>query len=212
MSQGVEPRLSIAVEQLFPLPVLTQALDAFRTQFPTVTLALHTESLGAVSMLVAQGTCSLGIGVPVPRTPREIERRPLTKITLVHVAAPSHPLARLRGRLSPEVVREYVQVVLSDRSELTEGVDFGLYTDRAWRVLDLATKHALLRAGLGWGGMPLHLVGRDIERKRLVRLQLAEAESSQLEVPLYAMHRAIDPPGPAAQWLLKRLCEDKAPR
>jgi len=207
MSKGVEPRLSIAVDHFFPLPVLTRALEAFRTQFPTVTLTLHTEALGAVSMLVAQGKCSLGIGTPVPRTPREIERRPLTKIKLIHVAAPSHPLASIKGRLSAEAVREHVQIVLSDRSELTEGVDFGLFTDRTWRVLDLATKHALLRAGLGWGGMPEHLVAKDVAAKRLVRLSLAEVEASQLEVPLFAMHRTIDPPGPAARWLLARMCE-----
>ena len=123
------------------------------------------------------------------------------------MAAPSHPLAGIKGRISSEDVREHVQIVLSDRSDLTDGVDFGIFTDRAWRVLDLATKHALLRAGLGWGGMPEHLVAKDIAARRLVRLILAEVEASQLEVPLFAMHRTIDPPGPAARWLLERMCE-----
>ena len=34
---------------------------------------------------------------------------------------------------------------------------------KTWRLSDLAAKHAFLRAGLGWGGMPLHLVEADRE-------------------------------------------------
>jgi DNA-binding transcriptional LysR family regulator len=207
ITRGIEPNLAIAVDHLFPLQALTNALTAFREQFPTVSLALHTESLGAVWELVARGTCSVGIGSPISNPPEPLERVPITRVTMVNVAAPSHPLARLRGRgpLSPHVVREHVQIVVADRSRLTEGQQFGVYTDRTWRVLDLSTKHALLRAGLGWGGMPKHVVAEDIAKKRLVRLQLEEAGNTDVEATLYAIHRAAEPPGPAARWLLDRL-------
>ncbi len=207
IKQGIEPSLGIAVDHLFPLEVLTRALTAFRDAFPTVSLALHTESLGAVWELVERGTCSLGIGAPITNPPETIARRPIAHVAMVNVAAPSHPLARgTRGSpLSAQDVREHVQIVLADRSRLTEGVQFGVYSERVWRVLDLTTKLALLRAGLGWGGMPRHLVEDDLKRKRLVKLHLQEVGEREYEARLMAIHRASQTPGPAACWLLKRL-------
>src|SRR5580700_157894 len=85
IAQGVEPRLAIAVDHVFPLPALVHALSAFRDRFPTVSLTLHTEALGAVAELVADGACSVGIGAAVPHWPAGLERRPLAKVTMVHV-------------------------------------------------------------------------------------------------------------------------------
>jgi DNA-binding transcriptional LysR family regulator len=126
---------------------------------------------------------------------------------MVNVAAPSHPLARGKrsSPLTAQEVREHVQIVLTDRSRLTEGVQFGVYSERVWRVLDLTTKLALLRAGLGWGGMPRHLIEDDLKRKRLVKLHLQEAGEREFEATLMAIHRAAETPGPAACWLLQRL-------
>ncbi len=203
--RGIEPSLSIAVDHLFPLPVLTRALTAFRGHFPTVSLALHTETLGAVWDLVARGACSVGIGTPIPNQPDQLERRPLTTVTMVNVAAPTHPLAQRRGPIASHQLREHVQIVLADRSRLTDGMQFNVFTERTWRVLDLSTKHALLRAGLGWGGMPRHVVAEDLARKRLVKLTLQEAGGRESEATLLAIHRTAEPPGQAARWLLERL-------
>jgi DNA-binding transcriptional LysR family regulator len=205
VTQGVEVRLSIAVDHLFPLPALVTALRAFRDEFPTVSLTLHTEALGAVGELVLQGTCSIGIGPLVPQLPESIERRPLAHVTMVHVAAPGHDLAGTRGALPASLVKEHVQIVLADRSRLTENYEIGVFSGRTWRVLDLTAKHALLRAGLGWGGMPLHVVAEDLARKKLVRLHLEETGASSFEVALFSMNRLAEPAGPAARWLLERL-------
>jgi DNA-binding transcriptional LysR family regulator len=205
IAQGVEPSIGIAVDLMFPLPGLVHALSAFRDRFPTVSLTLHTEALGAVAELVAEGACSVGIGVAVPKWPQGLERRPLAKVAMGHVAAPSHPLARRRGPLPGHLVRECVQIVLADRSRQKSDYEVGIFSERRWRVLDLAAKHALLRAGLGWGGMPIHVVADDLARKRLVRLHIEEAGSPTFEASLFAMHRTAEPPGPAARWLLERL-------
>jgi DNA-binding transcriptional LysR family regulator len=205
IADGVEPRLAIAVDHMFPLPALVHALSEFRDRYPTVSLTLHTEALGAVAELVADGRCSLGIGAEVPKWPAGLERRPIAKVVMVHVAAPDHALARRRGPLPGHVVRDEVQIVLADRSRLSEDYEIGVYSDRKWRVLDLTAKHALLRAGLGWGGMPIHVVADDLEHGRLVQIQLEEAGPAALEAHLFALHRGAEPPGPAARWLLARL-------
>jgi DNA-binding transcriptional LysR family regulator len=212
IAEGVEPRLALAVDQIFPLPALVAALRAFSERFPTVAFTLHSEALGAVAEQVASGACSVGIGAAVPRWPEGIERRPLARVPMVHVAARTHPLARRRGPLPGNVVSEYVQIVLADRSRLSADYEIGVFSRKRWRILDLTAKHALLRAGLGWGGMPLHVVADDLAKKRLVRLDLEEAGPPTFEAVLFALNRTADPPGPAARWLLQRLgggCEGK---
>ena len=205
IAQGVEPRLAIAVDPMFPLPALVDALREFRLKFPTVSLLLRIEALGAVAELVADGVCSVGIGAAVPRWPAGLERRPLARITMLNVAAKSHPLAAYRGPIPSSVVRDHVQIVLADRSKLTGNYEINVYSERQWRVLDLTTKHALLRAGLGWGGMPIHVVSDDLARKRLARLHIEAAGTSEYEAVLFAIHRSAEPPGPATRWLLARL-------
>jgi DNA-binding transcriptional LysR family regulator len=205
MAEGVEPRLALAVDHMFPLPALVAALRAFSERFPTVSLTLHTEALGAVAEQVASGACSVGIGAAVPRWPEGVERRPLARVTMLHVAAKAHPLARHRGPIPAHLVREHVQIVLADRSRLSADFEIGIFSRRRWRVLDLNAKHALLRAGLGWGGMPIHVVADDLAKKRLVRLNLEEVGAPTFEAILFALHRTVEPPGPAAQWLLDRL-------
>lgn len=59
---------------------------------------------------------------------------------MVQVASPAHPLAALDGPLPNEVLREHVQIVLTDRGSLTKGQDFGVFSNRTWRVADLLAK------------------------------------------------------------------------
>lgn len=74
-----------------------------------------------------------------------------------------------------------------------------------WRVSDEATKLALIRAGLGWGKLPLDLVREDLERGTLVQIVLEEWGPRPLMAPLYAITRTDSPPGPAGRWLLETL-------
>jgi DNA-binding transcriptional LysR family regulator len=206
IAEGVEPRLSIAVDVLFPMRTLLDALQAFSARFPLVPVHLRSEALGAVAQLVLDGTCQIGIGIALEDVPRELQTSPLLSVEMLPVAAPTHPLAQAHQVLETERVRDEVQIVVSDRSTLTEGQDRGVFSERSWRVADLDSKREMILAGFGWGLMPLHRVEEDLEHGRLVRLRLRAVEALPgYRVPLHVMHRAAEPPGPAARWLLERL-------
>jgi DNA-binding transcriptional LysR family regulator len=95
--------------------------------------------------------------------------------------------------------------VLTDRSALTEGRDFGVLSVKSWRLADLGAKHALLLAGLGWGNMPKPVVSDDIKRGRLVRLNIES--DGDLVYRFHSLYRSDAPPGPAAYWLMERLSQ-----
>lgn len=205
LREGVEPRLSLAVDVFFPMPRLLELLAEFRREFPSVPVHLRTEALGAVASLVADETVDFGLSSPLDEFPAGIERTPLTTIELVTVCAPTHPLAQHEGPLTLEQLRDHTQLVLTDRSTLTQGRDAAVAGSDNWRLADLPAKLACLRTGFGWGNMPTHMVGGELERGELVRLQVLEWGSQAYAVPLLVIHRSAAPPGPAGRWLIAAL-------
>jgi DNA-binding transcriptional LysR family regulator len=212
IASGVEPRLNLAVSVLFPMPELVAAVGEFTQAFPSVLLALQTEMLGAVAQSVLDGVCQLGICEGLPKFPPDLDRKPLTQIEMVYVAAANHPLARLKGPISARTLDDHVQLVVSDRSRLTAGIDLGVLGARTWRLADLETKHAFLRAGFGWGSMPVHRVREDVAEGVLKPIVLADATGAPSKVTFFAIFRTERPPGRAGQWLLAKLRENLASR
>jgi DNA-binding transcriptional LysR family regulator len=204
---GLEAELPLVVSSMFPMGRVVQALQDFRARFPSVPPRIHVESLTGVGRLLLDGTGLLGIMVNFSDTSELLRRVPLVELELVLVAAPDHPLGRLPGRVTPDMLRDHVQLVLTDRTGPIGTRDYGVYGLQTWRLSDLSAKHALLRAGLGFGSMPLHLVADDLQAGRLVRLAPTEWEGSDRvpSLPLCVAHRADRPLGPAAHWMLEHL-------
>lgn len=197
----------MVVDAMFPMACFVQAMREFQAAFPTVQTRLYVETLGAAAAMVLDGRVDLGLILQFASPAEGLVSQPVLSVELVPVAAPDHPLAALTGPLEPEVVRDHVQLVLTDRSELTAGRDHGVLAVQTWRLADLGAKHAMLIAGLGWGGMPRHLVQADLEAGRLVMLDLARWDGVE-RVPratIVAARRTDRPPGPAARWMHDRL-------
>lgn len=200
---GIEPELAVAVDVMLPTAVLVSALVAFRAEFPTVTLRLSVEALGAVARLVLDRACAVGVSGPLARSLPGLDQRRIGGVRILPVAAPSHPLARVAGPIPPSMLRDHVQLVLTDRSDLTKGQDFGVLSAETWRLGDLGAKHALLLAGLGWGGLPDPMVADDLSAGRLVPLDIEDRPPDHYAI--YAIHRADAPPGPAGRWFVETL-------
>lgn len=200
MLHGLESELHVVFDTLLPEHRVIDALTAFRETFPTVSLHLSIESLGAVTKLVLDRLATVGISGPL-ETADGIERIRIGGVRLIPVASPSHPLAQ--GVNLPGAGRDHIQLVLTDRSNLTEGQDFAVLSPQTWRLADLGSKHMLLKAGIGWGNMPEPLVRDDIQAGRLVHLQIPEGISGNY--PMHAIYRTDAPPGPAGAWLIGRL-------
>jgi DNA-binding transcriptional LysR family regulator len=203
---GLEAQITLAVDVMLPTVRLVDAMQAFEATFPTVGLRLYVEALGAVTQLVHSGIADIGISGEEATLPG-IERIKAGGVELIPVAAPTHPLAAGCSH-APGAARNFVQLVLTDRSPLTKGRDFSVISVRTWRLADLGAKHALLLAGIGWGHMPEPMVRDDLAAGRLKRLELSERSGGFYTFE--AIYRTDTPPGPAAAWMIRHFSQQAA--
>ena len=202
--QGLEATVDIVVDAMLPSQWLGKALSAFYEEFPTVALNLHVETLGAVTALVLDRKAVIGVSGPLAAEMPGLENVIIGSVPLIPVASPNHPLAQA-GELRPGEGREHIQLVLTDRSPLTQGKDFGVVSPHTWRLGDLGAKLALLREGIGWGSMPRPMIDADLASGRLV--ELAMPDDTGISYRMSGIYRSDTPPGPAASWLLQRFVD-----
>nr|WP_281404474.1 substrate-binding domain-containing protein [Pyxidicoccus fallax] len=207
IKSGEETKLSLVVDAMFPTSALLDFIKELAATHPGVELALEIEFLAAVTASVRERRATLGIaGTDVDLA--GLEQRPIAHLRMIPVAAPSHPLASVKGVITDEQLASAVQVVLTERTPAGQpgSSDKGVFSTRTWRVADLMTKHALIVGGLGWGHEPEHLVRGDLAAGRLVELRLAAWEGGALpQRSLALVRRKGSPLGPVATWASNRL-------
>ena len=197
----LEPEVSLVVDSMLPGDRLTTLFREFHAQFPTVPVRLLVQTLGGVERAVRNGHAGIGVGSQLHMDMTGFRRIDIESVRMIPVAAPSHPLAQA-GEAAPLQASDFVQLVLSEEPA-AESRDFGVVSLNTWRIGDLAARHKLLLAGLGWSGMPEPIVRADIEAGRLVRLNLPDWRGG--EYTMQAIHKIDTPPGPAGRWLIERL-------
>ena len=205
LAGGLEPELSVVMDVLLPIEVVTAVVTAFHAEFPSVPLRLYVEALGAVVAPVLDGRCTLAVVASLPILPPDLVRERLWSVQMVFVASPHHPFAAFGGPIPTDMLSDHVQLVLTDRSTLSKDREFAVFSLKTWRLADLGAKHALLRSGLGWGGMPLHLVESDLASGALVEISIDDRTDTPLALPMSAVYLAGSPPGPAGRWLVDLL-------
>ncbi|MEZ2224222.1 LysR family transcriptional regulator [Rhizobium sp. RCC_161_2] len=201
LKTGLEAEVAVAISVMVPTNATVDVLREFRDRFPSVSLRLDAGELGTMMELVSSGKSTIGIGGAVIKQDDSMVIERIGHSFMMPVASPLHPLAQIERPLTLADVREEVQLVVTDASNLTKGRDFNVLSYKIWHLSDIATKHQLIRSGLGWGGLPASLIYEDLQKGRLVHLDLDAYE--QGEYPIYAVRKLSNPPGPAAAWMIE---------
>jgi DNA-binding transcriptional LysR family regulator len=207
MAAGLEPELSVVIDVFYPIDAVTKVAKEFRQKYPGVALRIYVEALGAAIQPVLDGRCSVGIVGSLPVIPDTLTNERLPAVSFLMVAASDHPLAGYKGKIPKEVLGKHTQIVLTDRSNLSAGRELGVMSPTTWRLADLFAKHHFLLNGLGWGGMPLHVVRKDLEEGRLAELTIEDVPPGGLNLSMSAVWQTKSPPGPAGRWFIERLKE-----
>lgn len=206
LKQGRETRLAIVVDAMFPIEPLVSFAKDFAREHPAVELSLFSDVLSAVTAHVREKRSAWGIALEDADL-SGLEQRAIADVRLVPVAAKSHALAKLRGPIDTAALANAVQIVLGEHRDPAERAteNHGVLSARTWRVVDLATKHALIAGGLGWGHLPEHLVRADLRAGRLLELELTAWAKGPPRRSLLLVWRPGSGFGPVARWAEKRL-------
>jgi DNA-binding transcriptional LysR family regulator len=200
----IEPELTLAVDSMFPNKVLMETLRAFVQEFPNVSVTLFTEGLGAAEQRLRDGVARLGIYSPLSTgASNDLQWEPMTSIELIPVVATSHPLTDAPSPIDRYTLEKHVQLVLTDRTPLSQSLRGGILSLRIWRFADLGTRLEFLLAGFGWCNMPRHLVTSHITEGRLK--ELAIKDQTNLALPMHVVYERGRPPGRAGRWFIEEL-------
>jgi DNA-binding transcriptional LysR family regulator len=122
---------------------------------------------------VLDGRASFSVVGSLPTLPSGLITERLFDVKLMIMAAASHPLASYGAPFGG--LAHYEQLVLTDRSNPSEGRNIGVMSPNTGHLADLFAKHAFRTCGVGFGGMPAHTVAKDLADGRLVGLSTEEA-------------------------------------
>jgi DNA-binding transcriptional LysR family regulator len=209
LAGGLEPELSLAVDVMFPPALLTDAVAAFQQEFPSTLLNFEVES-SAVVEPVFDGRCVVGLVGSLSRVPPNITREPLLTVSVPTIVSPRHPLAAYRAPIPAAVLAEHIQLIHMDPADVLPSRRSAVRSARFWRLSHLGAKLAFLRAGLGYGALPLHVIEADLASGALVQISLEDAPSEDFEIAMSAIYRTDSPPGPAGRWFMERLKHEVA--
>jgi DNA-binding transcriptional LysR family regulator len=198
---GTEPELAFAVDPLFPTDILMESLRALQATFPCLPVTLLTEGLGATEQRLRDGQARFAIYSILTTGADDLEADFLTHIAMVPVVAANHPLAREPGPLTREILEQQIQLVVTDRSPLTQKLKGGIYSARIWRFADFSTRLDYLLAGFGWCHMPWHMVREHIRGGRLKQLEIRQSEG--LTMAIHVVRQRGTRLGPASRWLIE---------
>jgi DNA-binding transcriptional LysR family regulator len=209
LAGGLEPELSVAVDVIFPLAPFTASVAAFQKEFPATLLRFDVES-SAVMEPVLDRRCALGVMASLEVAPPQLTRERLLTFRSSMVVSPQHPLATHGVPIPAAILSEHIQLVHADPSDLSRPGGFGLLSPKVWRLSHLGAKLAFLRAGLGFGLMPLHMIEADLGSGALIQITGESAPPEGHVIAMSAVYLTDSPPGPAGRWFIDRLKQEDA--
>lgn len=185
LSRRPERRVRLMLDAITPLPPVLEVLARVRRQFPAVRIELDVGRWTGTAHRMLEGEADLAIACgPLPDSTRLVARSFLD-VRIVAVAHRDHPLVAVPGPVPPELLRAHPQVILADPTGPDSTTSLNVLPEGlAWRVTDLSAKRQIIDAGLGWGGLPHHLVDADLASGRLRALEVEAFETHTMALHL----------------------------
>ncbi len=201
MQSGWEPSLRVVFDGVFPATPILEVLRALRVDNAPTRLQVTADFLdGVEERFIAEDAHVMISVLPVKQSGLEVVKLPQLAARLV--AHRSHPLARHRGPLSPELVASEVLLTVRGGDPRLEMSTAPLEQHSTVKLSDFHAKKAAILAGLGFGWLPDWLAGPELKSGELVQLKVRGGNVHAFEPRLYHHSKT---PGRAAQRLIESL-------
>ncbi|KZL16143.1 LysR family transcriptional regulator [Pseudovibrio sp. Ad26] len=168
-----EAEVSLAIAATLPLQPTLGIIGRVRSEFPATHIHLSRENLSGLIERLLSGSADIIIatmdGVPEER----VEAVSFADVTILPVAHPDFEPAQSMHMKSATEMQSYTQIVVADSGSgaLIQSKDL-LPGGLRWTVTDTVAKKEILKAGLGWGGIPEHMIKEELARGELVQLNV----------------------------------------
>lgn len=169
LAQGNEAKVNIAFSASIPIGLISKVLKNCEADFPNTNLELLVDHLGGTMERLKTKEADLAV-VPYFDGDHRFKVIPFLKYNFFPVVASTHPLAQRKKEVPFEILKDHVQVVLTDNASkdshrVMEGV-------RQWRVNNSQSKKEIILEGLGWGNLPEFNITKELENHSLVPLKI----------------------------------------
>jgi DNA-binding transcriptional LysR family regulator len=201
---GQEAEVRLAITATYPLENLLPVIGNATALYPATHIRLSTESMSGAIENLLQGKADIVIatmdGVPAD----QVEAIAVASVTMLPVAHPSFEPATTDHVKTISEMQSYIQVVVADSgsNQSSQSRDL-LPGGLRWTVSDFAAKKQIVLAGMGWGGIPEHLISEELINKKLVILNLEAYPPRQSH--LYKIRRRDATLGLVAQSIWEQL-------
>jgi DNA-binding transcriptional LysR family regulator len=196
---GWESELKLVIDAAFPQERLLSVLTTLGGSCPHTTISLSDAVLSGAEQAITEGLADI---VVTTRVPSGFLGDWIMDVSMIAVAAPSHPLHQLQRALNLDDLALHTQAVVRDSGP--ESRDEGwLGATHRWTVAGIEASRATAIAGLTYAWLPSHLVASDIKSGHLAPLTLAVGGVRRM--PLYVVLVKGETAGPAARKALELL-------
>lgn len=198
LSAGWEANINLVAEILFPPQLLLNCMQKFGLESPHTRIELIESVVGGTSEALLKGEADIAIS---PQLPSGFLGKLLTRIKIIAVAHPDHPLHHLGHSLTYKDLRPYRHLVVRDSSKTRGKSPTIVDVEQRWTVSHLATSIQAASMGYGFAWLPEEHIKQELETGLLKPLPLLEGGIR--EVPLYLVIANPDFAGPG----IRRLAE-----
>lgn len=204
LSDGIEAKVCVALDIIYPYDTLFQILEEFSTSFPSTRIELEEHVLSGGIEMLEEGSIDLLI---TTRIPDGWAGQQIYHTRFIPVSATNHPLQQLNRNLNYADLTQHRQVVVRDSSR-KQRIDAGwLGANQRWTVTHSSTSLNILRRGLGFAWMPESWVANDLAAGTLKILAITPDNIRQVD--LYLIEAHAETMGPATQFLAQLFLQAK---
>ncbi|WP_233716836.1 LysR family transcriptional regulator [Ketobacter alkanivorans] len=205
LSRGIEPRLDLAIDVVFPYDELLCVLAQFSDSFPDTRIELVESVLSGGHDLLLAGLVDVLVSTVVPPG---FVGEPLMRLEFVCVTCPEHPLQTLQRSATLQDLKQYRQMVTRDSGPQRRFSAPWLEAEQRWTVSNLTTSIRAIKQGLGFAWVPRLQIQDELRSGALLPLDMEEGGLRYGE--LYLVYKDKDGAGPATRYLtdlLQASCE-----
>lgn len=200
MSRGIEARIDISVDVVFPYSELLCVLAQFSQSYPETRVELVESVLSGGQDLLVSGQLDLLVSANVPQG---FVGEPLLRLEFVCVASPNHFLNKLGRKVELQDLKQQRQIVTRDSGPQRRLSAPWLEAEQRWTVTNLTTSIKALKQGLGFAWVPKLQIENDLRAGSLVALDMEEGGSRFGY--LYLIYKDKDAAGPATGFLAQQI-------